>query len=100
MGFRFCGRALLPDGLIVDEIEETDNAVVAAARSSAKVSSCPVCGRASAQVHSRYERRVGDLPAHGRQVRIRLQVRRFRCPADDCPRRIFAERLDVGIVLP
>jgi hypothetical protein len=26
-------------------------------------------------------------------VRLHLQVRRFRCPNDACPRRIFAEQL-------
>ena len=30
--------------------------LVAVARSPSRTSSCPVCGRASTQVHSRYER--------------------------------------------
>ncbi len=37
--------------------------------------------------------RLGDLPWQGRVGELRLQVRRFRCPAADCPRRVFAERL-------
>jgi transposase len=100
MGFRYRSRSLLPAGLIVERIEHAGDTLVAVARSPLRTSACPVCGRASAQIHSWYERRLGDLPAHGRRVRIRLHARRFRCRGDDCPRRIFAERLDPGIVQP
>src|SRR5579862_4807281 len=100
MGSRSRSQALLPDGLIIDNIGYDADALIAIARSPSRSSSCPLCGRASAQVHSRYERSLGDLPAHGRQVRIRLQVRRFRCHGNDCPRRIFAERLAPNIVQP
>jgi transposase len=41
-----------------------------------------------------------DLPAHGRQVRIRLIVRRFRCDSVGCQTRIFGERFGEGIVRP
>ncbi|WP_448192811.1 transposase family protein [Azospirillum sp. sgz301742] len=30
-------------------------------------------------MHSRYERRLGDLPWQGRPVILRLHVRRFLC---------------------
>lgn len=59
-----------------------------------------MCGRLSTQVQSRYERCLNDLPAHGRRVRIQLQVRRFRCRDEGCPRQIFAERLDEGLAQP
>ena len=100
MGSQFRSQSLLPEGLIVDGIEYAADTLVATARSPSRTSSCPVCGRVSAQIHSRYERSLGDLPAHGRQVRIRLQVRRFRCHGDNCSRRIFAERLAPNIVQP
>ncbi|MBV0892971.1 ISL3 family transposase [Paracoccus sp. Z118] len=54
----------------------------------------------SRQVHSRYERSVSDLPAHGRRVRIKLTVRRFRSSNACCPRVIFAERFWDEIVAP
>lgn len=63
---------------------------VASTRPSA---SCPVCGQASARLHSRYLRTLADLPWGGRAVRLLLRVRRFRCSRPECPRRIFAERL-------
>ena len=100
MGSSSRSRSLLPDGLIVDRIEYAADVLIAIARSPLRTSSCPVCGRASAQIHSQYERSLGDLPAHGRQVWIRLQVRCFRCNGADCPRRIFAERLAPNIVQP
>ena len=44
-------------------------------------------------MHSRYLRHLGDLPWQGRVGQVDLQVRRFRCSASACPRRIFAEQL-------
>lgn len=54
---------------------------------------CPVCGYATARLHSRYRRTVADLPWSGRRVRLLLSVRKFRCSKTGCPRRIFTERL-------
>lgn len=54
---------------------------------------CPVCENESGRLHSHYERTVTDLPWGGRSVRLLLRVRRFRCPGNSCPRRVFAERL-------
>lgn len=51
----------------------------------------------SSRMHSRCQRWLGDLPAHGKKVGIRLTVRRFRCDAPGCGTAIFAERLDDGI---
>jgi transposase len=54
---------------------------------------CPVCGRRSRRVHSRYWRTLADRPWNGRPVRLRLRVRRYRCGNAECPRCIFTERL-------
>jgi transposase len=54
---------------------------------------CPLCGSDARRVHSRYSRRLADLPCLGRAVRLQVTVRRFSCPQPRCPRRIFAERL-------
>ncbi len=54
---------------------------------------CPLCRRSSRSVHSRYERRLRDLPSHGVAVQLKLRVRRFRCRTAGCPRKIFVERL-------
>jgi transposase len=60
---------------------------------TAATAACPRCGSDTRRVHSRYTRRLDDLPCLGRCVRLQLAVRRFVCPQSDCPRRIFTERL-------
>lgn len=92
--------SLTPTGLIVGSIEIGPDKIVAVARSPSRTSSCPSCGCASARVHSRYQRSLTDLPAHGRTVEIKLLVRRFRCARSICPQKIFAERLDASIAMP
>ena len=92
--------SLLPPGLNIEQVQIDVAEIVAVARSQATAARCPACGCLSKQVHSRYERWLADLPAHGRRVRIRLTVRRFRCPEPDCPRQIFAERVGDAIARP
>jgi transposase len=60
---------------------------------------CPLCGRRSRRVHSRYERTLADLPWGAHAVTIRLRVRRLFCRNVRCERRIFTQRLP-GIALP
>ena len=81
-------------GLRVEKVFILGDRVQVHARSAAPDGRCPQCGRPSRRVHSRYHRRVADLPAQGRAVEVNIAVRRFRCPHDDCPRWIFAERLE------
>jgi hypothetical protein len=85
--------SLLPAGLIVDRVIVDPDRVTVAVRARGAAGSCPLCRRPSRRVHSRYVRRLGDLPWQGRVGQLGLQVRRFRCSASECPRRVFAERL-------
>jgi len=85
--------SLLPVGLVVDRVTVTSDRVTVAVHARGAVGSCPLCRRPSRRVHSRYVRCLGDLPWQGRVGRLDLQVRRFRCSAPECPRRVFAERL-------
>jgi transposase len=48
-------------------------------------SSCPTCGTMSRRVHSRYTRRLGDLPWEGLPVRIPLYTPKFFCVGEGCP---------------
>ena len=66
-------------------------------RASANSCPCPLCGALAIRVHSRYTRRLGDLPIAGHRTGVILRTRRFFCASGDCPRRIFAERFD-GVV--
>jgi transposase len=82
----------LCEGLHIERVmESTDRLLVHVACVSARVG-CPLCGTAAHRIHSRYSRRVADLPCAGRQVTLRLTVRKFFCPNPDCPRKIFAEQ--------
>jgi transposase len=47
----------------------------------------------SRRVHSRYERRLLDMAAGGREVLICLTVRRFFCPVRACAKVTFAEQV-------
>ena len=91
--------SLLPVGLAVERVTINPDQVVVAVRARAATAACPLCHRRSHRVHSRYTRRPHDLPWQGRVTRFNLQVRRFRCPTPECPRRIFAERLP-AVALP
>ncbi|MGA2890772.1 MAG: ISL3 family transposase [Terracidiphilus sp.] len=44
-------------------------------------------------MHSRYRRKLADLPLEGIPVQIELHVRRFFCGTPGCGQRIFTERL-------
>jgi transposase len=85
--------SLVPAGLAVDEVPPSPGHIVLAARPTSRAADCPLCGRPSARVHSRYRRLLADLPWHGRIVELQVDVRRFRCANEACHRRIFAERL-------
>jgi transposase len=59
----------------------------------APTAACPLCGLPSSAIHSRYQRRLTDLPWGTRPVHVQLTVRKFFCRTLTCARRIFTERL-------
>jgi transposase len=85
--------AFLPAALALQRVDTAADRVTVSARVRAAEAACPLCGACSRRVHSRYRRCLRDLPWQGRQVRLELQVRRFRCADAKCSRRVFAERL-------
>ncbi len=85
--------------LIVDDVTRVDDTIFVTARAGTQVAICPLCGSSSRRVHSRYVRRVSDLPCSGRGVCLCVVTRRFCCNAAHCERRIFAERFDETVLL-
>jgi transposase len=79
-------------GLRLEQVALDGETVRLHLAASARFARCPLCTRRSKRVHSAYHRTVADLPVAGRQLILRLRVRRFRCGARHCPRAIFAER--------
>ncbi len=88
-------RTILPAPKLLNllGVRADENAIILAASTSSRVALCPLCGKRSARVHSRYARTLADLPWQGIPVTVRLRVRRFFCDYKDCTRAIFAERL-------
>jgi transposase len=60
---------------------------------TAPAADCPRCAVPSSSVHSRYQRRLTDLPWGTRPVRIQLTVRKLLCRDVTCTRRLFTERV-------
>ncbi len=90
---------LLPDvpDLCLETIDVAEEAIYLSTRATQAAPPCPLCAEPATRVHSRYQRMVTDLPAVGRSVRLRVQVRRFFCDTPTCARAIFAERLGTAI---
>jgi transposase len=87
--------ALLPPtrGIRLLEVSVEDASVWLQLTVTAPTAACPGCAVLSSSVHSRYQRRLTDLPWGRRAVRLQLTVRKFRCRHRACGRRIFTERV-------
>ena len=92
--------ALVPRGFDVESAVCDGAATVITVRPTSDTSLCPGCGASSGRIHSRYQRRLTDLPLAGRPVRLVVVARRFRCVTVMCGRRIFTERFDDGALAP
>ena len=92
--------SLVPAGFAVTSAASAGPVTIVEVRSTGASSRCPACGAASRRVHSRYRRRIVDLPMAGRSVELVATMRRFRCEAVLCERSIFTERFDEGILAP
>jgi transposase len=91
--------SLVPRGFVVESAYYEDDKAFIEIRASGSVGQCPLCGTVSRRVHSRYRRRVTDLPLSGRIVQLLVIARRFRCDAVLCGRQIFTERFE-GVLAP
>ena len=92
--------ALIPRGFDVESAICDGNTTVITVRATSDTSLCPGCGAGSKRMHSRYRRRLADLPLAGRMVQLVVAARRFRCDAVLCGQRVFTERFVEGILAP
>ena len=92
--------SLIPPGFALVSAASAGGATTIVVRSTALSSRCPGCDAPSRRVHSRYQRRIADLPLAGQAVSLLTTVRRFWCEAVLCGRRIFAERFGDGTLAP
>ena len=88
------GSPFLPlsNGLHIERVTAAGNKLLVSVLSSLPQACCPLCSMQAWRIHSRYTRRVADLPCAGRHVTLLLTVRKFFCPNAACPRTIFAEQ--------
>jgi transposase len=54
---------------------------------------CPGCSFSSTSRHSRYVRRLQDLPAQGVTVALNVTVDRWRCRNPGCKRKTFSDQI-------
>ena len=83
----------------VDSIEPGGDLVTFRVRAKAGDAACPGCRRRSSRVHARYQRQLADLPLCGRQVRVVVHVRRFKCVNQRCAQATFSEQIP-GLTTP
>src|SRR6266849_9708316 len=83
----------LPEGMVIGQVEITAAQLTVEVISTQPSARCPECGSPSDHVHCQYQRTVHDVPCGGRNVVLRLGVRKFACWTATCPRKVFAERL-------
>src|SRR3954462_12936383 len=76
-----------------EEIRTDPDTLTVVATATGRSALCPVCSSLASRVHSRYQRRITDLPCGGPPVPLLLHARRFFCLDPRCPRRTFRERL-------
>jgi transposase len=90
--------ALFPQvrGLRVEHLRtDADNGLTVVMTTTQPTALCPLCQSLASRVHSRYQRRVTDLPCSGRTVTLLVHARRFFCRNDRCPRKTFRGRLAI-----
>jgi hypothetical protein len=73
----------LPSGLEITASSRQEGVLCVSLLATQPISHCPLCGSAATRIHSRYQRRLADLPSTGQPVRFLLRYENFSamCPA-------------------
>ncbi|SEP05053.1 ISL3 family transposase [Actinacidiphila rubida] len=95
MDLRAIEDVLFP-GIDVDleRLVVSPDLLVVEAAARGKSPRCPSCATLGKRVHSSYWRTLGERPAIGRRLAIRLRVRRFFCDRKRCGRLTFVEQVE------
>ncbi len=78
------------DRVLCDELTHT---LILEVTSTQETPRCPRCAMASPYVHRQYDRTLADLPWAEVTVQVQLHVRTCFCRREECPRRMFCERV-------
>lgn len=82
-----------PEAVSLESFVSQEGLIILRVHAVQKKAQCPSCQNYSSSLHSRYIRRVADLPWHGVAVRLELHSRKFRCRNEVCRRKVFCQRL-------
>jgi transposase len=80
-----------PNLLHLEGVSSEPDRITIIVKTKSKRALCPQCHSPSAHLHSRYVRRLADLPWLGVAVRVEVHARRLFCRHVECPQRIFCE---------
>ncbi len=76
-------------GIHCHSFNQSADSIVAGLKSTHHAAKCPFCGRRSSSVHSNYERTIAELPVHGLEVILKVEVSRYRCLNPKCLHKTF-----------
>lgn len=79
--------------LVIHDVVDVGSAIRVHARTRAHEVGCPACGALTGRVHSYHLRTVADVPVDGREVVIKVRVRRLRCLEAQCVLGTFREQV-------
>jgi transposase len=83
---------LLPDERLRYISHETEGTtIIIYVQSIDERAICPYCGEASDKVHSRYTRKLQDLPIQGNKVKLVIDNKKYFCVNRNCEHKTFAE---------
>ena len=85
-------------GVLVENIQDTEETLIVSVLVQNKTAKCPRCGQTSRRLHQNKRHLVRDLPIGNREVMLYVNRRRFKC--ENC-QKPFSENLDfVGLKKP
>lgn len=84
-------------GVVIRSLIQQPHAITVELECTHSTACCPICSHPSNRIHSGYVRTIRDLPWADKAITLKIGVRRFRCEQQNCPRKIFAERLHPAI---
>src|SRR5262245_50339583 len=82
-----------PNLLHLERVSSEPDRITIIVKTGSKQALCPQCHSPSDYLHSRYVRRLADLPWLGVAVQLEVHARRLYCRHVECPQWIFCERI-------
>ena len=84
------------NGIIIFNVQQSDNTLIFNAKSTTDTSICPDCRRRSKIVRGKYIRGLLNLSIYTFKTTIQLIVRKFKCLNCECKRKMFSEQF-IGV---